>query len=57
MQGIPTVKYIKQRAKEICLNSYLDGRGRSTGGFSCGIENDELYLAFTLEENSALINE
>jgi hypothetical protein len=57
MQGVPTVKYIKARAKELCKQSYLDGCCRSTGGFSCGIENDELYLAFTLEENSALINE
>ena len=57
INGIPTVKYIKIKAKHLCHETYIDGGGHSTGGFSTGIENDEIYLIFTIDESSAIIEE
>ena len=55
--AIPSVDYLKIKAKRICKDCYSDGNLHSNGGFTALIDNDELYLSFNVDETSALINE
>jgi len=54
-EGIPSLQTIKNHALNLLKQSYDLGQQISTGGFSCGIDTGELYLVFSLEENSTNI--
>lgn len=51
--GIPSLDTIKNSAYSLLKQAYDTGNHISTGGFSAGWEDGQLYLIFTLEEASA----
>lgn len=49
--GIPRVDSIRNKAKELLLDAYeREVTQSSTGGFSYGYDNGELWLTFQIEE-------
>jgi len=50
--GIPSLETIIDHALILLKQAYDEEKQISTGGFSCGIDSGELYLVFSLEENS-----
>jgi hypothetical protein len=52
-KGVPSLETIKNFAFCLLKEVYENGSQVSTGGFSAGWDNEELFLVFTLEEYSA----
>lgn len=50
--GTPTLDTIKRHSLILLKKAYDEEKQISTGGFTCGIDDGQLYLVFTLEENS-----
>lgn len=51
-KGVPDLNTIHNHAYKLLKEAYDNGNHVSTGGFTAGWENGELYLSFTLEEFS-----
>jgi hypothetical protein len=49
--GIPTVQTLQNHAIALLKNAYDTECQTSTGGFTAGWDNGQLYLTFTLEES------
>ncbi len=52
-KGMPSLETIKNHAYILLKKAYSDEITISTGGFTAGWDNGELFLSFTLEECSA----
>ncbi len=50
LRGVPDLATIKNFAYELLKTSYDTNDNCSTGGFTAGWENGEMFLCFTLEE-------
>ncbi len=51
LYGIPRTDTIKKTARRLLFHIYEQGKGStSTGGFSAGMEDGELWLTFQIEE-------
>jgi len=49
--GIPRVDTIRKEAKRLLSEAYKNGKGSiSSGGFSAGCEDGELWLSFSIED-------
>ena len=49
--GIPRIDTLKKEARRLLFEVYEQGKGSiSTGGFSAGYEDGELWLSFSIEE-------
>jgi len=50
-KGIPSLETIKNHAHRLITDAYsMDSGSISSGGFSVGWENDEMYLQFIFEQ-------
>lgn len=48
--GIPDIKTLKKKAKDLSHSSFLDGKSHATGGFYAYYEDNNLSLSFILTE-------
>lgn len=55
-KGVPSVETIMNHAFNLLKQAYDEEKQISTGGFSCGIDSGELFLVFSLEENSTSLH-
>lgn len=49
---IPSVKKLKEFAFELVEKAFQEKKQISNGGFSAGIDGEDIFLTFTLEEQS-----